>query len=88
MRRFECHITLAKPDSILRAKALFNIAGAASMKCSWITGDPVLGVGKWFYISGYNTSSETLLASMKDVANKLRENGFEVIREKNGRNPL
>lgn len=82
MSRFECHITMNKPNTKEEAKLLFNIAEKYKMKTSWITGDPVIGPGKWFYISGYSTSFEELLENMKTAANEIRSLGLEVIREK------
>ena len=81
-KRFECHITVYKPKSNTEAKLLFTVAQEVKMKPSWITGDPVLGAGKWFYISGYSTSYDDLLGRMKAVASKLRDNNIEVVREK------
>ena len=52
------------------------------MKTSWITGDPVLGTGKWFYISAYSEDFDELLTRVKEVANYIREQSIEVIREK------
>lgn len=82
MKKFESHITLLKPTSIDKAKLLFKLATENNMKCSWITGDPVLGIGKWFYISGYNEDFDILLMNVKNVSIKLKDLGFEVIREK------
>ena len=82
MKRFESHITLNKPSSIDQAKLLFQIANEHGMKTSWITGDPVLGTGKWFYISGYDTDFDSLLNKVKNVAENIRARGVEVVREK------
>ena len=80
--RFECHITMEKPKSTDDARPLFNIAEKHGMKTSWITGDPVLGVGKWFYISGYSPSYHDLLARMQSTAAAIRAAGHEVVWEK------
>lgn len=82
MSKFESHITLSKPSSMSKAKILLALASENKMKVSWITGDPVLGVGKWFYISSYSTDFDTLLRDVKNVSIKLKALGFEVIREK------
>ena len=80
--KFECHITLNRPKDITEAKQIFSIVAKTKMKTSWITGDPVLGVGKWFYISGYNESYDALFANMKEVVEKLKELNVEIVREK------
>ena len=82
MSRFECHITLLKPENTEKARKLFTISESNNMKTSWITGDPVLGAGKWFYVSGYSESYDELLQRMTKTAMHLREEGFEVVREK------
>lgn len=82
MKKFESHITLLKPISVDKAKLLFRLAKQDNMKTSWITGDPVLGVGKWFYISGYDEDFDLLLLKVKNLSRKLKDLGFEVIREK------
>lgn len=82
MSRYECHITLHKPVDTKLARKLFTISKEYNMKTSWITGDPVTGPGKWFYISGYSTSYEELLANMKKAAEQVRNLGIEVVREK------
>lgn len=80
--RYESHITVLKPLTTDKAKILFALAEDNQMKCSWITGDPVLGPGKWFYISGYNEDFDTLLMNVQNVARKLKALKFEVVREK------
>ena len=82
MTKFESHITLNKPKDITEAKLLFKIASDNNIKTSWITGDPVLGVGKWFYISGYSTDFDNLLEKVKNVSHQIKNNNIEVIREK------
>ena len=82
MSKFECHITVHKPKFTRHARLLFAAAAKGKMKTSWITGDPVLGAGKWFYISGYSESYLQLLENMTKVADDIRSMGFEVIREK------
>lgn len=81
-RKFECHITLLKPKTTKEAKILFDISSRHSFKCSWITGDPVLGVGKWFYISGYDKSFDVLLSKMKNVVMEVSSHNIEIVREK------
>ena len=80
--KFECHITLNKPKTIAEAKQIFKIVAQTRMKTSWITGDPVLGAGKWFYISGYNESYDELFISMKKVVVELTKLNVEIVREK------
>lgn len=82
MNKFECHITVNKPKDITEAKLLFKIASDNNMKTSWITGDPVLGIGKWFYISGFNTDYQILFNNMKAVCTKLEKMNIEIVREK------
>lgn len=82
MRKFESHITLLKPQSTEKARLLFKLSEEYGMKTSWITGDPVLGTGKWFYISSYSENFDELLLRVKEMAVKLRDLGFEVVREK------
>ncbi len=82
MNRYESHITLLKPDSTEKAKKLLDLAAKHKMKCSWITGDPVLGVGKWFYISGYDTDFTVLKDKVMSMSMYLKAAGFEVVREK------
>lgn len=82
MSRFECHITLHKPKHTAAARQLFEIAQKYNLKTSWITGDPVTGPGKWFYLSGYSTSYDKLLEDMKAAADVIRNVGIVVVREK------
>ncbi len=80
--RFESHITIRKPQSIVSARKLFTIAESNGMTTSWITGDPILGAGKYFYMNGFGTDYEVLLAKVKEVSQGLRFWGYDVVREK------
>ena len=82
MRKFECHITILKPTNTESARLIFKTAQDNNFKCSWITGDPVLGAGKWFYISGYAEKYETLLDRMLNVSAQLKSFNISIIREK------
>lgn len=82
MNKFESHITVNKPKNLKEAKLLFKIASDNNMKTSWITGDPVLGVGKWFYISGYSTNFDDLLTRVKATSEEISNHQIEVVREK------
>lgn len=82
MKKYESHITLLKPKSIHDARILFRVANEHNMKTSWITGDPVMGAGKWFYINGYDTCFEDILIKVKSASKALKDSGFEVVREK------
>lgn len=81
-RKFECHITILKPNTTEQARLIFKTASSSNFKCSWITGDPVLGAGKWFYISGYSEDYNTLLTNMLNVSKELKNSNIEIIREK------
>lgn len=81
-RKFECHITLLKPKTTSEAKLLFDISSRHSFRTSWITGDPVLGAGNWFYISGYDENYHNLFLKMKNVVREISSHNIEIIREK------
>lgn len=81
-RKFECHITILKPTNTSLARTIFKVAGSNNFKCSWITGDPVLGAGKWFYISGYAEDYNVLLERMLNVSKELKVHEIGIIREK------
>lgn len=80
--RFESHVTLPSPNNLELKMQLISIARTHQMKPSWITGDPVLGDGKYFYISGFDSTFDVLLNKIKVLVADLQSHKFEVIREK------
>lgn len=80
--RFESHVTLANPANIELKMQLISLARSHQMKPSWITGDPILGDGKYFYISGFDSTYDILLKKMKVLVADLQSHNFEVVREK------
>lgn len=82
MARYESHITIERPNNIIAVVLLENIAKSNNMKLTYVADDAVLGVGKWYYINGYDTDFNTLLSKVKDVSEQLKTKGFNVIREK------
>lgn len=79
--KFESHITITREIGdkmdILKEIALRN-----NMKLTYVADDAVLGVGKWYYINGYNISFDVLLEQVKLCSKELKSAGFDVIREK------
>lgn len=82
MNKYESHITLIKPENDDEFNKLVDIAEKIGMKSSWITGDPILGPGKYFYISGYSDNFDILYTKVKEASQKLVDAQFKVIREK------
>lgn len=75
---FECHITVNKEN----LERLIELGKVYNWKTSYITDDPILGPGKFFYFTRHNADYIKLHNSMIDMSDRVTERGFKVIRQK------
>lgn len=78
MQHFECHITTRTSF----AETATAIANDLHWKTSEIARDPVLGNDTYFYLTTHDNDKQRMLTRMNECANRMREAGIEVVREK------
>lgn len=76
---FECHITVALPNSMERFESLAKDFG---WKTSVIEGDPLLGKYGFLYFTSYDADFDFMVKRMDQMADLIRERNGEVLRKK------
>lgn len=68
---FECHVTLVPSDEPEWTKSIEEVAKKHKFKTSFITGDPVLGKAKYFYLTAHDATYAALFDRMNNVVTDL-----------------
>ena len=68
---FECHVTLVPSEDPSWVETIEAIAKQHKFKTSFITGDPVLGKSKYFYLTAHDATYAHLFERMNNVVASL-----------------
>jgi len=70
-QNFECHVTLVPSDDPSWLETIEKLAKEHKFKTSFITGDPVLGKAKYFYLTAHDKTYNQLAYRMQTIVNAL-----------------